>query len=90
MCLLLQACEEYKAISKKLYEKPTSIEELAELREWIKQIPDQFKAPKVQVLTPTFTYFSFLKVAQFRQFFCIIKSCILHFWVTRGNMIKLN
>nr|XP_023655546.1 dynein heavy chain 1, axonemal [Paramormyrops kingsleyae] len=40
------ACEEYKAISKKLYEKPTSIEELAELREWIKQIPDQLITPK--------------------------------------------
>lgn len=35
-------------ISRKLYEKPNSIEELAEQREWMKQIPDQFKAHKVK------------------------------------------
>ncbi|XP_041081390.1 dynein heavy chain 1, axonemal [Polyodon spathula] len=37
------ACEECKAISRKLYEKPSSIEELAELREWMKGIPEQMK-----------------------------------------------
>ncbi|XP_027011591.1 dynein axonemal heavy chain 1 isoform X2 [Tachysurus fulvidraco] len=39
-----EACEECKAISRKLYEKPNSIEELAEQRDWMKQIPDQLKA----------------------------------------------
>ncbi|KAG9260637.1 dynein heavy chain 1, axonemal [Astyanax mexicanus] len=39
-----QACEECKSISRRLYEKPDSIEELTEQREWIKQIPDQLKA----------------------------------------------
>ncbi|XP_066527086.1 dynein axonemal heavy chain 1 [Hoplias malabaricus] len=38
------ACEACKAISRKLYEKPNSIEELSEQREWMKQIPDQLKA----------------------------------------------
>ncbi|XP_030634236.1 dynein heavy chain 1, axonemal [Chanos chanos] len=37
------ACENFKAISRKLYEKPNSIEELTEQREWMKQIPDQLK-----------------------------------------------
>ncbi|KAI4880923.1 hypothetical protein NFI96_025448, partial [Prochilodus magdalenae] len=41
---VFQACEECKAISRKLYEKSNSIEELAEQREWMKQIPDQLKA----------------------------------------------
>ncbi|MBZ3886078.1 Dynein heavy chain 1, axonemal [Sciurus carolinensis] len=33
-------CEEFRAISRKIYEKPNSIEELAELREWMKGIPE--------------------------------------------------
>ncbi|XP_075795609.1 dynein axonemal heavy chain 1 isoform X2 [Pelodiscus sinensis] len=37
-------CEVFKAISRKMYEKPNSIEELAELREWMKGIPEQLKA----------------------------------------------
>ncbi|XP_043932324.1 dynein axonemal heavy chain 1 [Protopterus annectens] len=37
------ACEEYKAISRKLYEKPNSIEELTEQREWMKGIPQHLK-----------------------------------------------
>ncbi|XP_065097060.1 dynein axonemal heavy chain 1 [Paramisgurnus dabryanus] len=37
------ACKECKAISKKLFEKPSSIEELTELREWMKLIPEQLK-----------------------------------------------
>lgn len=45
---VFQACEECKMISRKLYEKPNSIEELAEQREWMKQIPDQLKAHKVK------------------------------------------
>uniref|UniRef100_A0A8D2DP18 Dynein axonemal heavy chain 1 n=1 Tax=Sciurus vulgaris TaxID=55149 RepID=A0A8D2DP18_SCIVU len=34
-------CEEFRAISRKIYEKPNSIEELAELREWMKGIPER-------------------------------------------------
>ncbi|XP_051532039.1 dynein axonemal heavy chain 1 [Myxocyprinus asiaticus] len=37
------ACKECKAISKQLFEKPSSIEELTEQREWMKQIPEQLK-----------------------------------------------
>uniref|UniRef100_A0ABM5FKE2 Dynein axonemal heavy chain 1 isoform X3 n=1 Tax=Pogona vitticeps TaxID=103695 RepID=A0ABM5FKE2_9SAUR len=36
-------CEAFKAISRKIYEKPNSIEELAELREWMKGIPEKLK-----------------------------------------------
>jgi dynein heavy chain len=39
----LQACEEFKAISRKLYEKPNTVEELSEMREWMKDIPDKLK-----------------------------------------------
>ncbi|XP_019911214.2 dynein heavy chain 1, axonemal [Esox lucius] len=38
------ACEECKSISRKLHEKPNSIEELTDKREWMKKIPDQLKA----------------------------------------------
>uniref|UniRef100_A0A8C9M054 Dynein axonemal heavy chain 1 n=1 Tax=Piliocolobus tephrosceles TaxID=591936 RepID=A0A8C9M054_9PRIM len=34
-------CEEFRSISRKIYEKPNSIEELAELREWMKGIPER-------------------------------------------------
>ncbi|XP_016065513.1 PREDICTED: dynein heavy chain 1, axonemal [Miniopterus natalensis] len=34
-------CEEFRSISRKIYEKPNSIEELAELREWMKSIPEK-------------------------------------------------
>ncbi|XP_064629143.1 dynein axonemal heavy chain 1-like isoform X2 [Lineus longissimus] len=37
------ACEEFKAISRKLFEKPNTIEELSEMREWMKDIPDKLK-----------------------------------------------
>ena len=43
-----QACEECKAVSRKLHEKPNSIEELTDQREWMKQISDQLKAHEVQ------------------------------------------
>ncbi|XP_006892361.1 PREDICTED: dynein heavy chain 1, axonemal [Elephantulus edwardii] len=33
--------EDFRSISRKIYEKPNSIEELAELREWMKSIPEQ-------------------------------------------------
>ncbi|XP_062843095.1 dynein axonemal heavy chain 1 [Trichomycterus rosablanca] len=39
-----EASEDCKAISKKLFEKPNSIEDLTEQRDWMKQIPDQLKA----------------------------------------------
>ncbi|XP_004631750.1 dynein heavy chain 1, axonemal [Octodon degus] len=34
-------CEEFRSISRKIYEKPNSIEELAELRDWMKSIPEK-------------------------------------------------
>uniref|UniRef100_A0A8C0W387 Dynein axonemal heavy chain 1 n=1 Tax=Castor canadensis TaxID=51338 RepID=A0A8C0W387_CASCN len=34
-------CEAFRSISRKIYEKPNSIEELAELREWMKGIPEK-------------------------------------------------
>ncbi|XP_070947930.1 dynein axonemal heavy chain 1 isoform X2 [Macaca nemestrina] len=34
-------CDEFRSISRKIYEKPNSIEELAELREWMKGIPER-------------------------------------------------
>ncbi|XP_004676628.1 PREDICTED: dynein heavy chain 1, axonemal [Condylura cristata] len=36
-------CEEFRSISRKVYEKPNSIEELAELREWMKSIPEKLE-----------------------------------------------
>ncbi|XP_064422227.1 dynein axonemal heavy chain 1 [Latimeria chalumnae] len=37
------ACDECRGISRKLYEKPNSIEELTDLREWMKGISEQLK-----------------------------------------------
>ena len=37
------ACEEFKLISRKLFEKPNCIEELSEMREWMKSIPETLK-----------------------------------------------
>ncbi|NXX96308.1 DYH1 protein, partial [Centropus bengalensis] len=34
-------CDAYEAISRKMHEKPNNIEELAELREWMKGVPEQ-------------------------------------------------
>ncbi|XP_023393798.1 dynein heavy chain 1, axonemal [Pteropus vampyrus] len=34
-------CEDFRSISRKIYEKPNSIEELADLREWMKGIPEK-------------------------------------------------
>ncbi|XP_077969677.1 dynein axonemal heavy chain 1-like isoform X2 [Styela clava] len=36
-----EACEECKTISRKLYDKPNTIEELSEMREWMKSVPEQ-------------------------------------------------
>lgn len=40
---IIQVCEEFKTIARQLYDKPNSIEELAEQREYMKQIPEQLK-----------------------------------------------
>ncbi|TMS18883.1 Dynein heavy chain 1, axonemal [Larimichthys crocea] len=40
------ACEEYNIMSRKLNEKPNSIEELTEKRDWMKQIPEHIKSFK--------------------------------------------
>nr|XP_013047409.2 dynein axonemal heavy chain 1 isoform X1 [Anser cygnoides]XP_047928500.1 dynein axonemal heavy chain 1 isoform X1 [Anser cygnoides]XP_047928502.1 dynein axonemal heavy chain 1 isoform X1 [Anser cygnoides]XP_047928506.1 dynein axonemal heavy chain 1 isoform X1 [Anser cygnoides] len=39
-------CDAYKAVSLKMHEKPNSIEELAELREWMKGVPEQLAVQK--------------------------------------------
>ncbi|XP_076985176.1 dynein axonemal heavy chain 1 isoform X7 [Tamandua tetradactyla] len=36
----MKICEDFRSISRKIYEKPNSIEELSELREWMKSIPE--------------------------------------------------
>lgn len=38
---IFQACEECKLISKRLYDKPNNIEDLSEMREWMKTVPEQ-------------------------------------------------
>lgn len=43
-----QVCEEFRSISRKIYEKPNSIEELAELREWMKGIPEKLVGLEVR------------------------------------------
>lgn len=43
-----QICEEFRSISRKIYEKPNSIEELAELREWMKSIPEKLVGLEVR------------------------------------------
>lgn len=43
-----QICEEFRSISRKIYEKPNSIEELAELREWMKAIPEKLVGLEVR------------------------------------------
>lgn len=47
--VFVQASEECNIMSRKLREKPNSIEELTEMREWMKQIPEQLKSYKVQI-----------------------------------------
>ena len=42
-----QACEEFKAISRKLYDKVNCIEELSDMREWMKGIPERLKEHQV-------------------------------------------
>ncbi|XP_066453022.1 dynein axonemal heavy chain 1 isoform X2 [Eleutherodactylus coqui] len=41
--------EQFRAISRKLYEKPNSIEELTELREWMQGVPEQMKSLEEQI-----------------------------------------
>ncbi|XP_074169160.1 dynein axonemal heavy chain 1 isoform X1 [Rhinolophus sinicus] len=43
-------CEEFRSISRKIYEKPNSIEELAELREWMKGIPEKLVELEEQIV----------------------------------------
>lgn len=44
------ACDEFKAIQRRLYEKPNTIEELAELREWTKTIPEKIAEHQVRIV----------------------------------------
>jgi len=50
---VLQACEEFKAISRKLLDKPNTIEELSELRDWSKNIPEKVAQQQVEILSNT-------------------------------------
>ncbi|XP_032988956.1 dynein axonemal heavy chain 1 isoform X1 [Rhinolophus ferrumequinum] len=43
-------CEAFRSISRKIYEKPNSIEELAELREWMKGIPEKLVELEEQIV----------------------------------------
>ncbi|XP_047438259.1 dynein axonemal heavy chain 1 [Mugil cephalus] len=38
------ACEECNVMSRKLHEKPNSMEDLSEKRDWMKQVPEQLKS----------------------------------------------
>lgn len=43
-----QICENFRSISRKIYDKPNSIEELAELRDWMKGIPEKLVGLEVR------------------------------------------
>lgn len=43
-----QICEDFRSISRKIYEKPNSIEELADIREWMKGIPEKLVGLEVR------------------------------------------
>lgn len=76
---MFQACEECKAISRKLYEKPNSIEELTEHKEWMKQVPDQLKAHEVKYQSNTCFFFLILKSMVDNCKFTLIHSLINEF-----------
>ncbi|XP_053577059.1 dynein axonemal heavy chain 1 [Bombina bombina] len=44
-----ETSEQFRFISRKLYEKPNSVEELTDLREWIKGVPEQVKMLEEQI-----------------------------------------
>ncbi|XP_073447685.1 dynein axonemal heavy chain 1 [Aquarana catesbeiana] len=41
--------DQFRTISRSLYEKPNSVEELTELREWMKGVPEQIKTLEEQI-----------------------------------------
>lgn len=45
--LIWQACEEFKEINRKLYNKPNCVEELSDMREWMKGIPERLQEHQV-------------------------------------------
>lgn len=47
--IIFQACESFKEISRKLYDKCNCIEELSDMREWMKGIPDKLKEHQVNI-----------------------------------------
>uniref|UniRef100_A0A3Q3E168 Dynein, axonemal, heavy chain 1 n=1 Tax=Labrus bergylta TaxID=56723 RepID=A0A3Q3E168_9LABR len=53
-------CEEYNVMIRKLREKPNSIEELTEKRDWMKQIPEQLKIYK-ELIDKTLTDYDLLE-----------------------------
>ncbi|KAM8930485.1 dynein axonemal heavy chain 1 isoform 1-T1 [Pelodytes ibericus] len=46
---LEEVSEQFRAISRKMYEKPNSVEELTDLREWMKGIPEQMTTYEEQI-----------------------------------------
>ena len=48
-----KACEEYKVISRALYEKAPTIEALVEKRKWIKTIPAKLEEFSVSIIVLT-------------------------------------
>ncbi|XP_051777061.1 dynein axonemal heavy chain 1 [Erpetoichthys calabaricus] len=55
-----EACEIFREISRKLYDKANSIEELAEQREWMKGIPDQLKTHE-EVMSKVMAYYELME-----------------------------
>ncbi|OCT85694.1 dynein heavy chain 1, axonemal [Xenopus laevis] len=48
--------DQFRAISRSLYEKPNSVEELTELREWMKGVPEKLKTLEEQITKVTSDY----------------------------------
>ncbi|KAF3689531.1 Dynein heavy chain 1 [Channa argus] len=73
------ACEECNSISRKLNEKPNSIEELTEKRDWMKQIPEQLKSYKVQtegIKQIFLSYISYERSVELALLICPQQECI--------------
>uniref|UniRef100_A0A8C5QQJ6 Dynein axonemal heavy chain 1 n=1 Tax=Leptobrachium leishanense TaxID=445787 RepID=A0A8C5QQJ6_9ANUR len=48
--------EEFRVISRKMYDKPNSVEELTDLREWMNGIPEQLKTLEEQIAKTSSDY----------------------------------
>lgn len=61
---LLQICDAYSAVSSRIHEAPNNIEELTELREWMKAVPEQLAVQEVGYALPMGTKGSGEKTCQ--------------------------